>query len=300
MSTLISHRGAYIHEYCIAEEMAKINDGITIDKNDRGFIAGEAAFSCIGFHQQEDYRRAAERVASFLCNREPSLSERHYKVAIPYKSFPRDQNDERSFILSDDNGKEIGLLTKFYSHAMRHCSMNTPRAVLDNVFNIQDDAEIFMDGFRELEVTGDEWLQKKDEIMRNYLDLMRNLIHYAYESHPELPKLLIQRQIGNHDYYFIDINERRRNIQICSFNMNGTLAATHIPYPTELIDVQNGNYTTGSFKNNMLTLIFNGGWMVTMRLHLASLARKQTKVSIKIDVSLKGHPYKMDEEVIDY
>lgn len=53
-----------------------------------------------------------------------------------------------------------------------------------------------------------------------------------------------------------------------------------------------------NFKKNMLAIIFNGGWMVMMRLHLGATHREGRPVSLKYGVSLKGLPYHIDDEII--
>ena len=44
--------------------------------------------------------------------------------------------------------------------------------------------------------------------------------------------------------------------------------------------------------------IFDGGWIVTIRLHLGAVQKADRPVSLQYDVSLKGMPYRMEDVII--
>ena len=145
--------------------------------------------------------------------------------------------------------------------------------------------------------------ESKEAVYDRYNSFIRRMISYAciQAQNSKAPEYLIRSLVGSNDYYCIDVIGSGNNIRISGFNMNGTLNLKPTPFPSRLIEIQRGNYSTGAFRSNMMTLIFDGGWMVTMRLHLASLPRNGECISpmqLKYDIALKNLPYGMEDERI--
>ena len=292
------YRESCIYEYAIVREMMKNNDSISVDTESRGYITGKTSYECVPQEEQALCDRIAEKVTEYLIKKEPALEKRPMTAdIIIIEPFKRNE-DERTLIFTDENGKEIGVLVKYYSHSTKHIRAMRPNVMMESIYHVKTDETELDIEFDKNTVTYEEMKRDKDAVYERYLSFAQKMNYYAYKLFSDAPKLLIQSLLGPTDYYCVDISDKQRNIRITAFNMNGTLNVVSVPYPKELIEIQSGNYSTTAFKKNMLTMIFDGGWMVTMRLHLGAVQREDRPVLLKYDVSLKGMPYHIDDEII--
>ncbi len=292
------YRESCIYEYAIVREIMQKNDSISIDTESRGYITGKTSYECVPKDEQALCDRIAVEVVKYLVGKEPSLKDKPMTADIIIMEPFKRNEDERTLIFTDEKGKEIGVLVKYYSHSVRHIRAMRPNAMMESMYYVKTDETELDIEFDKNPVTYEEIKKDKDAVYERYLSFAQRMNYYAYKLIPDAPKLLIQSLLGTTDYYCVDISDKQKSVRISVFNMNGTLNAACTPYPKELIEIQSGNYSTSAFKKNMLTMIFDGGWMVTMRLHLGAAQRADKPVLLKYDVSLKGMPYHIDDEII--
>lgn len=301
------YKDSYVYEHLIATNMAMENPDISIDIDSSGYIIGSAAYGSLPREVQDECYAAAKKISDYLIKKEPSLLKKHWvasiidanSLSLLSSGKTKLNKDRRTLIFTNDTGKEIGLLIK-YNPIVRHTRVTRPEILLDSLYGLQV-KESYIDKHMEQmpAVTYEECIADKEGVYIKFINYARMLHEFAINSFPDAPKLLIQSLIGSTDHYAVDISNTQRAVRIRAFNMNGTLNTTLIPYPTQLLDMPAGNYSTSSFKNNMLTIIFDGGWMVTMRVHNATLIKENIRpVDFKYDVQLKGIPYRMEEEII--
>lgn len=90
-----------------------------------------------------------------------------------------------------------------------------------------------------------------------------------------------------------------RQTKVTAFNMNGTLnnpsigtvpiyKVKKIHYPTRLVDIRFKKERNGQDSKTTISLIFDSGWQINMRLHNADTKVKMT--GLKFDVQLAGQP----------
>ncbi len=294
------YRESCIYEYSIVRELMKKNDEIIIDTDSRGYITGKTSYECVPLDEQVMCDRIAEKAVEYFIKKEPWLKEKRLTADIIILAPFRGIEDKRTLIFTDEDGKEVGILVKYYSHSTRHIRAARPNVMMESMYHVKTNETELDIEFDKNTVTYEEMKNDKDAVYERYLGYAQRMNYYAFKLIPDAPKHLIQSLLGKTDYYCIDISDRQKqkSVRFTVFNMNGTLNAACTPYPKELIEIQSGNYSTSAFKKNMLTMIFDGGWMVTMRLHLGAAQRADKPVLLKYDVSLKGMPYHMDSEII--
>ena len=292
------YRKSYIYEYAIIKEMMERNKNISVDAGSRGYITGITSYECVPLDEQVLCDDIAGRIAEYLLKKEPSLIDRPI-IAEIVDNAPYERNgDKRTLIFIDETGKEIGILVKNYSHSMRQIRAMRPQSMMKAMYHIETEETELDAEFDRQTMTYEDIQQNKEAVYKRYLSYAQRMNYYAFKLVPDAPRRLIQSLLGPTDYYCVDVADKKKTVQITAFNMNGTLNAVNVPYPKELIQIQSGNYSTSAFKNNMLTIIFDGGWMVTMRLHIGASLRFDRPVALKYDISLKGLPYQIENELI--
>ncbi len=291
---------SFIYEYAIIREMMTRNTDISVDMESRGYLTGQTSYEWVPQDDQDECDKIAKSIVNYLVYKEPSLFEQHVIANIKFSKPMARTTDKRTLIFTDKDGKEIGLCIKTSAFAIRHMRAMPPSTMIHYMYQTELDGIELDSEYDKNIATYEEISNNREDVYKRYLDLYREMHLYATEHITDAPKLLCQTLVGNTDYYCINLHSRLKMLRIMAFNMNGTLNAPLVPYPTKLLVIQNGNYSTSSFKNNMITLIFDEGWMVTSRIHLGALAEKGRPVSLKYDIALKGLPYHIESEAISW
>lgn len=118
-------------------------------------------------------------------------------------------------------------------------------------------------------------------------------------KHSDAPKRLLSYFFGAQDFYKIISIEKDRQTKVTAFNMNGTLnnpsvdavsiyKVKKIHYPNRLVDIGFKREQNGQDSKTTISLIFDSGWQINMRLHNADSKVKMT--GLKFDVQLAGQP----------
>ncbi len=145
------------------------------------------------------------------------------------------------------------------------------------------------------------WRDIPDKIDRFYVPILKEFIkefRNICNKHPDAPQKLLSYFFGSKDFYKIISLEKDKQTKVVAFNMNGTLnkpSTTHKPiykvkqihYPTRLVDI-GFKQMNGENSKTTVSIIFDGGWQINMRLHNADSKVKIT--GLKYDVQLAGQP----------
>lgn len=292
---------SYIFDCAILNEISERNKDIAIDKDENSYIAGTTALSCLTSEYKEKCKLIALKVVDYLAEHEPDLFRNQYKATIPTHEVIKRHEDNRTLIFKRNDGREIGILIKRYSHAVKHFRVKNAEAMLHMLLGIESIPPEYLDEYNNVMVNIEN--ESRKAIYDRFNGFIKRIISYAclLTQNPTTPEYIIRSLVGNNDYYCVDVIGSGNNIRISGFNMSGTLRVKTTPYPSKLIEIQRGNYSTGSYKSNMMTLIFDGGWMVTMRIHSTSLSSTRGTISpsqLMYDISLKNLPYGMEDERI--
>lgn len=203
------------------------------------------------------------------------------------------------------NDWQIGLSCKHNHSAVKHSRLSKTIDFGKEWFGIPCSQKYFSaitPLFEELETIRDNsaktarWDSIEDKAERYYIPIltafMEELKRLA-KGNKDVPMLLISYLIGKYDFYKVITNDTHRLVRVEAINLNGTLnkpadghkAVATIPrlkYPTCFYHI---GFKDGS--NNTITVVCDGGWEISMRIHNAS---SRVEPSLKFDVQLISTP----------
>ena len=142
-----------------------------------------------------------------------------------------------------------------------------------------------------------DWSDMGDEkVSRVYKPLLEEFvkeIQRAYEYDIKMCTKMVEYLLGKHDFYKVVAQDARRNTEIQTYNVHGTLnkpGATKTPsivIPTTELPTRIIHIGLIPDSDNKVELSFDKGWYFTFRIHNAS-----TKVenSLKFNIQLTGMP----------
>lgn len=134
---------------------------------------------------------------------------------------------------------------------------------------------------------------KEEDVYIPILKAFMNEISLQIQSHPEIPRRMVEYLLSKYDFYKVISIDSKRLTTIQSFNMYGTLnqrskiaipeiRVPKLPLPTALLNI--------CFKPNSKTTIimtFDNGWQFSFRIHNAE---NKVTTSLKFDVQIVGMP----------
>ena len=146
------------------------------------------------------------------------------------------------------------------------------------------------------------WRDVKNKADVYYVPILQAIMNEFKDiciKHSDAPRRLLSYFFGAQDFYKIISIEKDRQTKVTAFNMNGTLnnpsigtvpiyKVKKIHYPTRLVDIRFKKERNGQDSKTTISLIFDSGWQINMRLHNADTKVKMT--GLKFDVQLAGQP----------
>lgn len=213
-----------------------------------------------------------------------SCKHNHEALKHPRLTQKRSKKDGSGFSIADFGTDWVGYpCSEEYFEKMSACMESISKHV----------GESWTDAYG----SGDE---KYDVVYVPILEcIIEEIIRLCHEHH-DVPEKLLAYFFGSEDFYKIISLEPSRQTKVVAFNMYNTLNAASkekkpinkIPklnMPSRLIEARFKEKTTGEISKTTLTLVFDHGWTINMRLHSADTLVKLT--GLKFDVSLEGNPH---------
>ena len=110
---------------------------------------------------------------------------------------------------------------------------------------------------------------------------------------PDAASKIVKYYSVDTDYYQLSLVPREKKVKLQLYNMYGNLNTTDCPvlkFPSKIEYAGKKESSTGRIAGNMLRFIFDGGWVMTMRLHAVHKNIDESK--IRFDISLgESRPY---------
>ena len=282
-------------------------------KDTKAYRTARDAFLALSDDEKKRYMLAANTAIKIIFPLEPKLqnedSDLPLLISISSDSIAKgSQGDVRDIVcLRMRSGWEIGFSCKHNHQALKHPRITEAKdfgkawvgypcseKYLATVRNILQPIE-------ELQRSGINWSDVPDKIERFYVPILRAIIDEfsnLCKQHDDVPQKLLSYFFGSQDFYKIISLEKDKQTKVVAFNMNGTLNKSsedvkplykvkRIHYPTRLVDIRFKKLKEG-FSNTTISIIFDEGWQIDMRLHNADSKVKIT--GLKFDVQLAGQP----------
>lgn len=289
-------------------------DGVLVSVIDnRAYKTACKAFRSLLPEEKELHMNAAVAAVRMILPLEPrlehSVGEQTLFLSISADALGKGVGgDVRDIVcLRQPSGWEIGFSCKHNHQALRHPRITEAkdfgtawlgypcgRSFLDKMNNILKPLD-------ELQRQGKSWKDIPDKKELFYKPVLVELIKEIKRLcgvHKDVPEKLLVYFFGSKDFYKIISLERDEQTKVVAFNINGTLnqaAGDHkarykvrkIKYPTRLVDVDFKKQNE-RVSDTTISIIFDGGWQIDMRLHNADSKVKAT--GLKFDVQLAGQP----------
>ncbi len=273
------------------------------------------SYKTLTTQEQETYKLAGKTAVKIIFPLEPRILNEDYDDVPLLLSISNDSiakgvgGDVRDIIcLRIKSNWEIGFSCKHNHEALKH-----PRITEAKDFgsawlgyacsqNFISQMNSILNPLEKLQENQVNWRDIKNKADTYYVPILQAIMD-EFKSicaqYSDAPKRLLSYFFGAQDFYKIISIEKDRQTKVTAFNMNGTLnnpstnvmpiyKVKRIHYPTRLVDIRFKKERNGLDSKTTISLIFDSGWQINMRLHNADTKVKMT--GLKFDVQLVGQP----------
>lgn len=310
--TILGKAFEYACLKAILDKLLEENKQVEIIKNN-AYNTANLAYMSLSQREKENYDLAAHTAMKIIVPLEPRLlyedSDIPLFLSISSDSAAKGKDgDVRDVIcLRSKTNWEIGFSCKHNHQALKH-----PRITEAKDFGkawlgypcskkyIQKIEDI-LNPIQQLQKDNVNWQDVPDKISRFYVPILEAIICEFKDicsCYEDVPQKLLSYFFGSKDFYKIISLEKDKQTKVVAFNMQGTLNVSSskekslykikkLQYPTRLVDIRfkkNGN----TISKTTISIIFDQGWQISMRLHNADKRIKMT--GLKFDVQLIGQP----------
>ncbi len=284
------------------ENRASITQDVIVGKS-TAFDKAKAFYEDTPIAQRQNLDKAANAATEFLFRYEPMLSDKtlsplHITIQEDKKGQEGDVRDVVCFKEAED--WSIGLSCKHNHDAAKHSRLS-PTIDFGQMWfeepcsmDYFEEIEPIFKELGELKIDGTLWEEIEDKELNIYspiLDAFLKEVDRINKSKPSIAEDLVRYLIGNHDFYKIVSVEKNNSTEIIPYNLSGTMnqpAGKHKPtsrfdkltYPSRIVFMEKKS-------NNTATIVCDGGWSFSLRIHNAS---KKVETSLKFDVRVVSNP----------
>ena len=271
------------------------------------------SFNQLNDNEKKIYQLAAETATKIIFPLEPKLLNEDNDIPL-LLSISSDgvakgaEGDVRDIICIRLTSKwEVGFSCKHNHQALKHPRITEAKDFGNAWLGYKcsksyiDKMEEIIKPIEELQQKNICWRDIPDKIDRFYVPILKEFIkefRNICNEYPDAPQKLLSYFFGSKDFYKIISLEKDSQTKVVAFNMNGTLnkpssnqkpiyKVKQIHYPTRLVDI-GFKKSNGENSKTTISIIFDGGWQIDMRLHNADSKIKVT--GLKYDVQLTGQP----------
>ncbi len=296
-----TYQRSKVYEFMLISELGRLNQSADIEETS-GMMTGGAALSCLYIEEQAILRDMSEAVARYIYEHEPIARSEILRIRLKGDDEPSHliTNDYRTVICSADN-KEIGFMYKLYSARAMHVRFMDITYLIGRLFMcnpMEDHSAELSDMENDVLKIGnivdeDERCSFKMALYSRVNQIVIKEILDLADRSPDILRNLFVTMFGNKDMYVIEPKNEHR-VRIQAFNLNGSLNCNYTPYPAKIEDIrQPMDYP------NMFSVLMEGGWNLTFRLHTAS-SRVKSFQDFKYDIHLKHGANDMTDLLIKY
>lgn len=292
---------AMIYEFMLVSALNGLNPD-AISKESAGMITGASALLCLSEDEQSNMKKMSEAVAAYIFEHEPIAKSKELRIRLNRDDVPSYfvTNDYRTVICSADN-IEIGFMYKLYSARAMHVRFIDMTYLIGRLFMCspsEDRSTELSDMESDVLKIGnivdeDERRSFKMALYGRVNQIVIKEILDLADRSPDILRNLFVAMFGNKDMYVIEPKNEHK-VRIQAFNLNGSLNCNYTPYPAKIEDIrQPMDYP------NMFSVLMEGGWNLTFRLHTAS-SRVKSFQDFKYDIQLKHGANNMTDLLIKY
>lgn len=293
---------------------------------DREYARCAARYGTTTFAQEKLCKVAAKKVADRMFQLEPRLGNIGDGETLSFQfkdgRINSANKDTRTLQITSDRGLDFGFnftrdIGVIFIPQLAACDKKTGGFEVANIsadwFGIEDDDTLYRETvtkiIQDTDLYGNKsWANafpdsnnKFQDVYKPVLDALVNEIERICQEHIDAPSMIVSRFFGDKDYYKVLLSDDGKTVTLQSFNPYKTMSTDvcgNLKFPSRLINA--GYKTSGSGRKSetTLTLLFDEGWQLNMRLR--STGDKAKASNIRLDVDFKGsRPYGLYEEVIE-
>lgn len=262
--------------------------------------------------------RAARASARVILRLEPQLEYGDDNLSMVIQTDAQGiTGDVRDVVcIRGANGWQIGISCKHNHHAVKHSRLSDTIDFGAEWFCIPCSDEYFnavvplFSELRQLKASaiasGTElplWCDIPDKVEKYYIPILNAFLAELQKlanTHPEVPRKLIEYMLGRYDFYKVITDDRHETTRVEAINIAGTLNRPANGHRS-IVDVAKIKlpsrfYHMGFVPNsdNKIEIVCDEGWALSMRIHNAS---KTIEPSLKFDVQLISLPNSVHAQV---
>lgn len=304
----------YACALAIVESVQNVGGACVLEESPQQKTAKDAYENKFPASERRNSLKAAQAGVKLLLSYEPHLVKSCGNEPL-YVSLQSDKHGQEGDVrdilcIRKQNGWTMGISCKHNHDALKHPRLSQTIDFGNRWFNIPC-SEAYFDEIRPVFETLQriktesnkkaEWSSIKNKANKFYepvLKAFKEELQRLNESHPhDVPKALMSYLIGRQDFYKIIALKRIKRTKVQAFNLYGTLnkragknradAKVHLlHFPERILEVRFAKDKNKKEKKNTLEILFDNGWLISLRIHNAST---NVAPSLKFDVRLKSH-----------
>ncbi len=297
----------------IVEKLSEENKEFRIVDNS-AYKTAAKNYNGLTIQEQETYKLAGRTAVKIIFPLEPRILNADNDVPL-LLSISNDSiakgvgGDVRDIICLRIKSKwEIGFSCKHNHEALKHPRITEAKDFGSSWLgypcssNFIAQMNLILTPLEKMQEMQINWRDVKNKADVYYVPILQAIMNEFKDiciKHSDAPRRLLSYFFGAQDFYKIISIEKDRQTKVTAFNMNGTLnnpsigtvpiyKVKKIHYPTRLVDIRFKKERNGQDSKTTISLIFDSGWQINMRLHNADTKVKMT--GLKFDVQLAGQP----------
>ncbi|MBO7598591.1 MAG: HaeIII family restriction endonuclease [Bacteroidales bacterium] len=306
MSDLSNNQGRAYEFICLNalyDEISKFRKVQIIENS--SFKAAQKAFDTLTSVEKTLYHQSALAMIPSIFDCEPRIIEQDddiIELFIQKDEAGKDGDVRDIIIVRNDIQWEIGLSIKHNHFAVKHSRLSHSIDFGDKWYGVPCSQQYWADikpifDYLEKEKNKNtkfsELPDKENDVYKPLVQAFIDEINRQYESNPTIPKKLVEYLLSKFDFYKVISIDAKRETQIQSYNIHGTLnapaknAKPKIQIPVAALPKRIIKLDFMPERSNTAELYLDGGWYFTFRIHNAETYVKPT---LKFDIQLAGLP----------
>lgn len=306
MSDLSNNQGRAYEFICLNalyDEICKFRKVQIIENS--SFKAAQKAFDTLTSVEKTLYHQSALAMIPSIFDCEPRIIEQDddiIELFIQKDEAGKDGDVRDIIIVRNDIQWEIGLSIKHNHFAVKHSRLSHSIDFGDKWYGVPCSQQYWTDikpifDYLEKEKNKNtkfsELPDKENDVYKPLVQAFIDEINRQYESNPTIPKKLVEYLLSKFDFYKVISIDAKRETQIQSYNIHGTLnapaknAKPKIQIPVAALPKRIIKLDFMPERSNTAELYLDGGWYFTFRIHNAETYVKPT---LKFDIQLAGLP----------
>jgi len=281
------------------------NVNFSVDENP-AFIRSQVSFECLSDEDKRNCMLIADAGIRTILDLDPRFTSPKAEISIKLNPLVNEDTDNIDIECKDVDNWTIGICCNKTSTSKKHIrlfkSENSDYVVqnlgdiyfhmkFNTLYTSRMKAHLSLISLKRNESWSKGFENKSSEVYMPILNILIPEIQRACDSSPEASANFIKNLFGNMNKYCITTLEKseKTKVSVFSFNEHPNTDISTVKLPSKLLNIRPKESKSGEISQSTVTLFFDEGWQIDMRLHNTSPYIQPN--NIVFDVTLQQNPF---------